>query len=208
MAIVQEAFDIPEDIMTKILTGEYRRIGGVVRYAVGPQKGQIKKFLEPVNLKADIEAQGVGAKVIQFAKNNKKAIIIVGIGTGISVVGVGIYNKLKNRESKVVIEFRVALKAYIEAIRKGTLEIEIIDNLRCCLDDIKNNKDYEKIRIQLSTEEIGILINSIHKYTEKLAKDNVIELTEEEKLITSSANRDILNLQDYLKVQRRIFEAA
>lgn len=88
------------------------------------------------------------------------------------------------------------------------LEIEIIDNLRYCLDDIKNHKDYEKIRIQFYTEEIGILINIIHQYTEKLAKDNVIELTDEEKLITSNVNTDILNLQDYLKVQRRIFEAA
>lgn len=208
MAIVQEIFDIPEDIMIKLNTKEYRRIGGVVRYASGPKKGQIVKHLEPVNLKEAIDVQGIGAKAIQFAKNNKKAIIIVGIGTGIAVAGTGIYNKLKNREPKVLIEFRMALKVYIDAIRKGTLEIEIIDNLRCCLDDIKNHKDYEKIRIQLSTEEIGILINIIHQCTEKLAKDNVIELTDEEKLITSNANRDILNLQDYLKVQRRIFEAA
>ena len=204
MAIVQEIFDIPEDIMIKLNIKEYRRIGGVVRYACGPKKGQIVKHLEPVNLKEALDVQGIGVKAIQFAKNNKKAII-VGIGTGIAVTVAGIYNKLKNREPKVVIEFR---KAYIDAIRKGMLEIEIIDNLRYCLDDIKNHKDYEKIRIQLYTEEIGILINIIHQCTEKLAKDNVIELTDEEKLITSNVNTDILNLQDYLKVQRRIFEAA
>ena len=207
MAIVQEIFDIPEDIMIKLNTKEYRRIGGVVRYACGPKKGQIVKHLEPVNLKEALDVQGIGVKAIQFAKNNKKAII-VGIGTGIAVTVAGIYNKLKNREPKVVIEFIKALKAYIDAIRKGMLEIEIIDNLRYCLDDIKNHKDYEKIRIQLYTEEIGILINIIHQCTEKLAKDNVIELTDEEKLITSNVNTDILNLQDYLKVQRRIFEAA
>ena len=207
MAIVQEIFDIPEDIMIKLNTKEYRRIGGVVRFACGPKKGQIVKHLEPVNLKEALDVQGIGVKAIQFAKNNKKAII-VGIGTGIAVTVAGIYNKLKNREPKVVIEFRKALKAYIDAIRKGMLEIEIIDNLRYCLDDIKNHKDYEKIRIQLYTEEIGILINIIHQCTEKLAKDNVIELTDEEKLITSNVNTDILNLQDYLKVQRRIFEAA
>lgn len=207
MAIVQEIFDIPEDIMIKLNIKEYRRIGGVVRYACGPKKGQIVKHLEPVNLKEALDVQGIGVKAIQFAKNNKKAII-VGIGTGIAVTVAGIYNKLKNREPKVVIEFRKALKAYIDAIRKGMLEIEIIDNLRYCLDDIKNHKDYEKIRIQLYTEEIGILINIIHQCTEKLAKDNVIELTDEEKLITSNVNTDILNLQDYLKVQRRIFEAA
>ena len=30
MAIVQDAFVVPPEIMEKLLTGEYRRIGGVV----------------------------------------------------------------------------------------------------------------------------------------------------------------------------------
>lgn len=89
MAIVQEIFDIPEDIMIKLNTKEYRRIGGVVRYACGPKKGQIVKHLEPVNLKEALDVQGIGVKAIQFAKNNKKAII-VGIGTGIAVTVAGI----------------------------------------------------------------------------------------------------------------------
>lgn len=58
MAVVQEAFDIPADIMTKLLTGESRRIGGVVRYAVGPRKGQIVKHLDPVDLKEAEQARG------------------------------------------------------------------------------------------------------------------------------------------------------
>ena len=41
MAIIQEAFDIPADIMTKILTGEYRRIGGIVRYADGRRRDRL-----------------------------------------------------------------------------------------------------------------------------------------------------------------------
>lgn len=38
MAVVTEAFDIPLDIMTKLATGEYRRIGGVVRVAMGSKQ--------------------------------------------------------------------------------------------------------------------------------------------------------------------------
>lgn len=30
--------DIPADIMNKLLTGEYCRIGGAVRYAIGPKR--------------------------------------------------------------------------------------------------------------------------------------------------------------------------
>ena len=51
MVVVQEAFDVPTDIMTKLATGEYRRIGGVVRYASGVRNGQIVKLLKPVDSK-------------------------------------------------------------------------------------------------------------------------------------------------------------
>lgn len=40
MAIVQEAYDIPTEIWTKILTGEYKRIGDVVRHAIWAHKGE------------------------------------------------------------------------------------------------------------------------------------------------------------------------
>lgn len=39
MAVVQDAFFIPDDIATGLATGLYRRIGSVVRYATGPNKG-------------------------------------------------------------------------------------------------------------------------------------------------------------------------
>lgn len=50
MTVVQEAFDIPTDIMKKLLSVECRRTGGVVRYADGPRKGQIVKHLQPVDI--------------------------------------------------------------------------------------------------------------------------------------------------------------
>lgn len=52
MAIVQDAYDLTDDILMKILTGEYRRIGSVIRYATGPNKGQIVKHLKPVRMEA------------------------------------------------------------------------------------------------------------------------------------------------------------
>ena len=72
MAVVQEAFDIPDNIMTGLLTGEYRRIGGVVRYAIGPNKGQIVKHLDPVDIKPAEQAKGIAQKAAQFAKNIKR----------------------------------------------------------------------------------------------------------------------------------------
>ena len=45
MAIAQDAFYIPNDIATGLATGQYRRIGSVVRYAVGSNKGQILSLI-------------------------------------------------------------------------------------------------------------------------------------------------------------------
>lgn len=202
MAVVQEAFDIPADIMTKILTGEYRRIGGVVRYAVGPKKGQIVKHLKPVDLKAVEEAQGLGMKALQFAKKNKKGLVIGAVAV---TAGGVIYHKVKSHEPAVVTNFRSALRVYISEIRKGGLELETINVLISSLEELKLHKDYEKFKIELSTKDLDVLVGRIYNYTIRLAENNNIELTDQER---SRSDNTILNLQNYLKTQKRIFEEA
>ena len=203
MAVVQEAFDIPADIMTKLLTGEYRRIGGVVRNAVGPHKGQIVKHLKPVDLKAAEQAQGVGAKIMQFAKNNKKGLLIGGAIAGATAVGGVIYYRVKTHEPAVITQTRVALRTYIAEIRKGKLELDTINTLMATLDELKQHKDYEKFKIELSTEDIDVLVGRIYDYTIRLAENNQVELTDQER---SKTDNSILNLQNYLRTQKRIFE--
>ena len=203
MAVIQEAFDIPADIMTKLLTGEYRRIGGVVRYAVGPHKGQIVKHLKPVDMKAAEQAQGVGAQIMKFTKKNKKGLIIGAAVAGAATVGSIIYHKVKNRELAVVAQFRAALRTYIDEIRKGNLELEAIETLMAALDKLKAHKDYEQFKIELSTEDLDVLVSRIYDYTIRLAENNQVELTEQER---SKTDNSIINLQNYLRTQKRIFE--
>ena len=126
MAIVQDVFDIPDDIATKLATGVYKRIGSVVRYAVGPKKGQIVKHLKPIDLKAAEQAQSFGAKAIQFVKQHKKGVGIAAVGAALIGVGAWGYNKWKNHEPKVVTEFHAAFRVYINAIRKGKMDIQKI----------------------------------------------------------------------------------
>lgn len=204
MAIVQEAFEIPTDIMAKIVLGDYRRMGGIVRHAVGPQKGQIVKHLKPVNLAAEEQAQNLGAKALRIAKNNKKALVIVGVGTGVAAAVAGAYHLIKNHEPKVVIEFKASLRAYINAIRIGNLSLDEINNMTKSLEELKTHKNYEKISILLSAEEWSAFVNRIHEYTLKLAKDNCFELAAEE-CGNQASDNTIINLQRYLKMQKRIF---
>jgi hypothetical protein len=209
MAIVQDAFYIPDDIATGLATGLYRRIGSVVRYAVGPNKGQIVKHLKPIDLKTAEEAQGIGVKALQFVKQHKKASIIIMVGAAAVGAGAWAYNTIKNREPKVVTDFRASLKVYIDAIRAGNMDVEKINNLMGALEELKKHKDYEKISIQLTSEELGVLVDRIYEYTIKLAKDNDVDLREEELNTADMKNAGtFINLQNYLKAQKIIFEAA
>ena len=208
MPVVQDAFYIPDDIATGLATGLYRRIGSVVRYAVGPNKGQIVKHLKPIDLKVAEEAQGIGVKALQFVKEHKKGTIITVAAAAIVGTGAFVYSKVKNHEPKVVTEFRTALRVYIDAIREGNMDIDIINNTMDALEELKQHKNYEKISIQLATEDLEVLVGRVYEYTIKLAKDNDVELPEDE-LRASHAKTvgTIINLQNYLKAQKKIFEA-
>lgn len=208
MPVVQDAFYIPDDIATGLATGLYRRIGSVVRYAVGPNKGHIVKHLKPIDLKVAEEAQGIGVKALQFVKEHKKGTIITVAAAAIVGTGAFVYSKVKNHEPKVVTEFRTALRVYIDAIREGNMDIDIINNTMDALEELKQHKNYEKISIQLATKDLDVLVGRIYEYTIKLAKDNDVELPEDE-LRASHAKTvgTIINLQNYLKAQKRIFEA-
>lgn len=207
MAVVQDAFFIPDDIATGLATGLYRRIGSVVRYATGPNKGRIVKHLDPVNLKPAGQAQGIIVRALQFVKQHKKETIITVASAATVGTGLVIYNKVKNREPKVLTEFRMSLRAYIEAIRKGSMDIDKINDLMKCLSALKEYKDYDKISIQLTTEELEVLVGRIYDYTVKLAKDNDVELSDTDiGIIEKNSGSTISNLENYLNAQKHMFE--
>ena len=204
MAVVTEAFDIPMDIMTKLATGEYRRLGGVVRVAIGSNKGQIVKHLDPIKIEQVAQNKNVVTKVIEFSKKNRKVIIIGTAVAGTMVAGNFVHQKIKNREPKVMKRYHAALRSYIEDIRNGELSMKSINRLMDALEELKQDKRYEMLKIELTTEELDVLVNRIYEYTVKLASDNAVELTDDEK---KSSDNSILNLQRYLKTQKRIFKS-
>ena len=205
MPVIQEAFYIPPDIATGLATGLYRRLGGVVRYAIGPNKGQIVKHLDPVDIPKADEAAGLLAKAVQFAKNNKKVTLIGGAVVVVVGGGTALYFGIKNHEPAVVKEFKKALAEYVEAIRNGEMDLETIETFMTALETMRQHKNFDKFSIKLSAEDIDVLVGRIYEYTIKLAEDN--EYVWEAKEIDNSES-PILNLQKYLEVQREIFSSA
>lgn len=107
----------------------------------------------------------------------------------------------------MVTEFRASLRVYIDTIRKGDMYIDKINNLMNCLVALTTNKDYAKLRSQIATENLDVLVGRIYNYTVKLASDNHVELTKDELNASSRDNsKTIVSLQTYLKAQKGIFE--
>ena len=163
------------------------------------------KHLEPVKMEQADQIQKVGSKILQVAKNRKKELIIGALVTGAITVGGVVYHKIKSREPEVVQNYHAALRDYIDDVRSGKLSMESINRLMDSLEELKQNKNYEKIKIELTTEELNVLVNRIYEYTIKLAKDNSVDLADDE---LSYSDNILLNLQKYLLAQKHIFELA
>lgn len=208
MDIAQDVYFIPDDIATGLATGIYRRIGSVVRFATGPNKGRIVKHLDPIDLKNAKQAKIIGASAINWVKNHKKGTIIVLVGAAAVGTGTWIYNKAKHKEPKVVTEFKQSMRVYIDAIRNGSMDIKKIDDLIDKLEQLKLDKNYEKISIQLTAEELDVLVGRIYEYTVKLAQDNNVIINEDEEFAMNANSDSIISLQKYLEAQRNIFNKA
>ncbi len=188
MAVIQEAFDIPDDIAIGLATGLYRRFGGVVRYAMGENKGQIVKHLKPIDLPKDSEAAlSVVEKAIKFGKEHKKLMVGAMIVASVAAASGGIYTGVtKHRQSK----FQKAFRKYIGSIREGNLDVETIEELEKALSNVKS--------VNLKGAEMALLLKHIRDYTENLADINNVDIDIRE------TNADIIDLRKYLELQKKI----
>lgn len=206
MAIYQEAFDLSGELLEGVLSGKYKVFGGVVRYAAGPNKGQIVKHLKPVDLDNAQQAKNLAVNVAKQLKGNTPALVAVGAAAA-AAIGTGIYFAVKGREPKAVKEFRSALGQYLASIRNGDLSLDEIENLSEQIQELKKRKDYDDIRITLTAQDLGTIVARLSEYTAKLAKDNGVTLGDE--YSSAHHSEDVMaNLEVYLNAQRCIFELA
>ncbi len=197
MPTTQDTFYIEDSIYNKLLTGEYTRIGSVVR----AQSGQIVKHLDPINLpQTPKQAQTLGQKLFQFVSNHKKEILIIGTATVVTVLIASVtYVITRKQETIELTTFRAKLKVYIDSIRIGKVNFSIIQELKESIVSLKQHKNSNKFLVELSMEEIGTLIDNIKCYTIKLANDNKYKCEIKED------NNSFSSLINLLEIQEEIF---
>lgn len=204
MASFQADFQIKDDTYMMIQEGKLKFSDGVVRWAEGDNKGQIYeiiKFDDISESDSDEIKKIANADVAELADENAGKIIVVVVAIAAAAIGYLGYKWWKNRNARA---FNKSLKRYIDAINDSSMDVELIAQLREDIEKLKEDKNYEKIKVNLTVREIDALITKIEEYTREL-----VEINNSSVDLTKIKNEDsIIRLDEYLKVQQGLFEQA
>ena len=205
MAIIQESYEIPLNYLNGLNDGTLTRVGSVVRNAAGgPEGGQIVTHLDPIEATGNQTIQNFAKKAIDFAKDNKKTLIVTVAVASASTLGYFMYKNFNKKDQKTFEYFNDAFKLYINEINTGSLKLNSINNLIDALNNIDKQKNKKKIEEPLIIM-IDTFINYIFEYTKKLAKDNNIVIDEIEINDIDFNVFPLYKFRDILLIQKKIF---
>lgn len=197
----------PPDIEAGLKSGNLIRYGGVVR----DRMGNIVKHLKEVPSPA--KSQGVVGRVAASVKRPRG--IITATALGVVAVGVTTIIAAGKREEagkpevpEHIENYDASLRAYLEAVRGGSLDAGIIGQLISDFDAVKAYSNNGDIIVDFSTEQSETLVNLVVDYTRKLAEANSVELDELRGQASASENEAVVDLRRHLEVQRQIFTGA
>ena len=218
MPVVQVPLYVEPEIYKDLLSGKLIRHGGVIRDTAG----HIIKHLADAPMKNEAAEQAVQVaqkagkfdKVIDVLKANKKTVIIGTVVAATVAIGTGIYVHAQNKKVKKmiqvpdeIVQFEKSLQEYLEAARKGAMDVHHIDTLLEATNKLENKDDASKYRLDLSIGDLKTLIQTIFTYTERLAKANNYDISEFNAANAHTENNIIL-LTNHLRMQKKIYEEA
>jgi hypothetical protein len=207
VAIIQVPLEIPDEIYARVLTGEYERLGGVVR----DHGGQLVKLLDDAPPVADVR-EAAEAGIAKALTNRTVLGIALGVVAVAATAGGAAYRaRRKTNAAQLVLPTSVenyseSLVAYLEAARRGSLDAEIIDRLIAGLDAVKAEPNSGEI-IRSSPAQAETLVGLVADHTRALAEAN------ESELVALAGPSDpqgatIIELRPYLEAQRDLFSEA
>ena len=209
MPVQQIAFDIPPVIASKLLTGEYIQWGGIVR----DQTGRIVKHLKPAQIeRAGEQAMDVAKAVKSIARNNKNAVIVVGVTVAAAAIagGAAVYQHIRRSKQNAVAfsELNEALAGYMSAIDEGNLSVEKLDKAIAAIDAVIERIGGKGVKVEIEGETFANLVRVIRDYTERLYDANSDSFDGKAIQMPQASDDTLENLREYLKAQRSMFEIA
>lgn len=211
MPVIQIAMEMPEDICAGLAAGTLKRFGSVVR----DPAGHIVEHLDEVKF-PNKEPMAGDLEIVNTLKNTKKYVLIgLGLVAAVTAGGLIIHavrskskkNDFEDEISAIVDGFNISMRDYLNAVQEGNLDMDTLTRIIVEVDKIKENLDNENIWIDFSTDQLKELLNLIYEYTIRLTEANLIDFGNIEKPEMTDA-KAIINLQQYLAAQKKIFEVA
>lgn len=222
MAIIQVAYEVPDDVYAGLLTGTLKRFGSVVK-----DQSRIKMHLKEIQIPKKeniIEVKSVASSAskstISFVKETaRKHPVIFAAGTLVVVALVGgvayITHKAKkklteadNEIPECIMNFSNAFSTYLDEVSSGNLDESTLDILIEELNQLQKLSDSGEIKIVFSSKQLYTLINVVFGYTNKLAKANSYVVTKLSKPVYDSTKEAISGLKECLNIQKQIFAVA
>lgn len=207
MGVIQESFYVPPEIEEGISNGTLKTANLVIRGVKGKSAGKVVKQLPQVAQKASQEAKSLSSRMVTLVRSNPKATVAWGLGAAAVASGAGIYHWLSHRKQEAIKAFNAALSTYLDRVRHGELQISDIDNLLKAVDAISSDKNSSKGKVELPVDELAVLVQTIRDYTIDLATRNAVTVTDIDEN-SGQQPSDVVDLQKYLTVQKKIFEQA
>jgi hypothetical protein len=199
--ISQQTFFIPPEIQAGLVVGELVQYGGIVRN----QAGEIVKHLKAIELPVNNErAAAAGLKLLKNPRIVSGAVVVAA-----AVAGAGALAAARKRTKAVpacVTTYNASLAVYLEAVREGHLDADIIGNLIRALDAVESHSDEGgSIALDFSTDQAALLVKLVIDSTKQLADDNSLDLDGMGEPVEGD---NVIHLRRYLGVQRGFFEEA
>jgi hypothetical protein len=207
MAIIQVPLDIPEDVLARVLTGEYVRDGGVIR----DLGGRLVKLLDDADVGPGIE-EAARAGIAKLGGRSSSIMVGLGILAAAAASGAAVWGVKRRKAAEVDeqsegVAAPTSLTEYLEAAGAGSLNAVVIDGL---LADVEASPDEGQASTPFkgfSSERLRTLTGIVAGYTNELISANALELDR----LPVAADTGVDSLDDlrrHLELQRRMFDNA
>ena len=224
MAIVQVAYEVPDDVYVGLKTGALKRFGSVVRDRTGITMHLKEVTIPNTENSTVVEAASASAtasksvfSVVKDAvQKHPVAAVVTAVVVAATAGGIA-YGKFKEKkkqtQEKIELpecekDFNNTFIAYLDEVRAGKLEESTLDTLIDELNQMKERMESSESEIVVSAEQLDTLMNIVFDYTRQLAKANSYKVVKLRKSQTDSTEEAIECLQECLAIQKQIFATA
>ena len=164
---IQVNLDIPPEIDAGLVSGDLIRIGGVVRDRTGNIVKHLKEVPSPATSREAVGRVAVNLKR-PWAFITATALSAAAVGAAALIAARKRNQTGEPKMPECVEKYNASLRAYLEAVREGSLDAGIISQLISDLDAVEAYSGNDSIIVDFSTGQSETLANLVVDYTRKL----------------------------------------